>query len=129
MPHAIDPTEPIRAMAAAFPEVAQGTSCNQGSFKVGKSSFLFIGPGAKGQGYKAMFKLDRSLPQARKLAASDPTHFEVGGIGWVTARFTAEKPLSRSIWEKWLKESYGLFRKPAAKARQPAARKKSARKR
>ena len=49
-----DPTEPIRTQAAAFPGVAKGTSCNQSSFKAGKGSFLFIGPGAKGQGFKAL---------------------------------------------------------------------------
>lgn len=49
-----DPTEPIREKAASFPEVAKGTSCNQSSFKAGKGSFLFIGPGAKRVGFKAM---------------------------------------------------------------------------
>ena len=108
MPRAKDPTEPIRERAAAFPDVADGTSCNQNSFKVGKASFLFIGPGRKGVGYKAMFRLKKSLPQAKKLAAKDPDRFEVGKTGYVTARFTAEKPLPKSIWEKWLRESYEL---------------------
>ncbi len=101
-----DPTEPLRQMAAAFPGVARGTSCNQSSFKAGKGSFLFVGPGAKGQGYKAMFKLDRSLEQARELADREPDRFEVGSTGWVTTRFTAEKPLPKKVWEKWLRESY-----------------------
>ncbi len=103
-----DPTEAIRDTAAAFPEVANGTSCNQSSFKSGKSSFLFIGPGRKGIGYKAMFKLTESMPQAKKLALNEPDRFEVGSTGWVTARFSAEKPLSKSIWSKWLDESYKL---------------------
>ena len=108
MARSTDPTEPIREKAAAFPEVAKGTSCNQSSFKAGKGSFLFIGPGAKGIGFKAMFKLDRSMSQARKLASQQPDRFEVGSTGWVTTRFTAEKPLPKSIWEKWLKESYNI---------------------
>ena len=44
-----DPTEAIRARAAAFPTIAAGTSCNQSSFKVGKRAFLYIGPGPKGR--------------------------------------------------------------------------------
>ncbi len=103
-----DPTEAIRKKAASYPEVAKGTSCNQNSFKAGKGSFLFIGPGAKGVGFKAMFKLEHSMSRARKLASKEPDRFEVGSTGWVTTRFTAEKPLPKSIWEKWLQESYEI---------------------
>lgn len=122
MPRAEDPTEPIREKAVTFPDVATGTSCNQSSFKTksGKS-FLFLGPGAKGVGFKAMFKLARSLPQAATLSAKQPDRFEVGSTGWVTTRFTAEKPLPRTVWEKWLKESYELF---AAAGTMGKARKK-----
>jgi len=28
--------------------------------------------------------------------------------GWVTARFTAEEPLPKQIWEEWLAESYAV---------------------
>lgn len=108
MARAKDPTDAIRRQAAAFPEVAKGTSCTQSSFKAGKGTFLFIGPGAKGKGFKAMFKLKASMPQALKLAAETPDRFEVGSTGWVTARFTAEEPLPKRIWGKWLAESYDL---------------------
>lgn len=101
-----DPIEPILKAASKFKDVTQGTSCNQTSFKVGKVAFLFIGPGAKGVGFKAMFKLDESIPQAKKLALKEPNRFQVGKTAWTTVRFTAEKPLPKSIWEKWLKESY-----------------------
>ena len=101
-----DPTDAIRRKAVTFPLVGKGTSCNQSSFKAGKGAFLFIGPGLKGVGFKAMFKLKASLPQAQKLAARHPDRFEVGTTGWVTARFTAEAPLPKEIWEKWLAESY-----------------------
>jgi hypothetical protein len=101
-----DPTDPIRKKAVTYPGVAKGTSCTQSSFKAGSGTFLFIGPGPKGQGFKAMFKLKKSMSQAEKLAAKDPGRFEVGSTGWVTTRFTAEKPLPKSVWEKWLTESY-----------------------
>jgi hypothetical protein len=95
MPGSQDPTDAIRREAVAFPAVAKGTSCTQSAFKAGKGTFLFIGPGPKGQGFKAMFKLNASVPQALKLAAADPKRFEVGSAGWVTARFTAEEPLPK----------------------------------
>lgn len=123
-----DPTEPIRRQAVTFPAVARGTSCNQSSFKAGKASFLFIGPGAKGQGFKAMFKLDRSIPEARKLAAKDPDRFEVGSNGWVTVRFTAERPLPKSVWESWLQESYDLACGSGARAKTTATRRAAPRK-
>ena len=53
-----------------------------------------------------MFKLKAAMPQALKLAAEDPKRFEVGSTGWVTARFTAEEPLPKRIWGKWLTESH-----------------------
>ena len=55
-----------------------------------------------------MFKLKESMPEARKLASEHPERYEVGKTGWATARFTAEDPLPREIWEKWLEESYEL---------------------
>jgi len=101
-----DPTEAIRREAITFPGVAKGTACTQSAFKAGKGTFLFIGPGPKGKGYKAMFKLKASMSQAVKLAAQHPERFEVGKTGWVTARFTTEEPLSKKIWSAWLAESY-----------------------
>ena len=103
-----DPTEAMREEAAAFPEVAKGTSCNQSSFKTRKKSFFFVGPGPKGKGYKAMFKLKKSMPEATRLAKRHPDNFEVGNTGWVTARFSSEHPLPAKLWKKWLEESYEL---------------------
>lgn len=107
-----DPADAIRREGMKFPGVTTGTSCNQSAFKVGKGTFLFIGPGPKGQGFKAMFKLEASMPEAQELSEQDPKRFEVGSTGWVTARFTAEDPLPRQIWERWLSESYELTRGP-----------------
>jgi hypothetical protein len=114
-----DPTDAIRRQAAAFPGVAKGTSCTQNAFKAGKGTFLFIGPGPKGEGFKAMFKLDASMEQAVELAAEDPKRFEVGSTGWVTARFTAEAPLPKRVWEKWLAESYDVTCGAGRKAKKP----------
>ena len=70
-----DPTEAVRNEVAAFPGVAKGTSCNRNSFKAGKGSFLFVGPGPKGHGFKAMFKLKGSMPRALELAEKEAERF------------------------------------------------------
>ncbi len=103
-----DPTETIRKKASQYPGVNQGSACTQSSFKIGKKSFLFIGE--QGGRYKAMFKLGKSLPQAEKLKSKEPDNYQVGSSAWVTVRFTAEKPIPKSIWTKWLDESYELSR-------------------
>lgn len=118
-----DPTEPIREKASKYPDVDEGIACTQSSFKTGKKSFLFIG--MQGGRYKAMFKLQKSLPEATKLAEKEPDRFQVGSTAWVTARFTAEKPMPKKLWAKWLDESYELSR-PNAKKK--AAKKKSVKK-
>jgi len=71
-----DPTEPIRRMARELPDVAEGTSCTQGSFKVGMQAFLYVGP--QGGRYKAMFKLDASRVPAEAIAEEWPNAFQVG---------------------------------------------------
>ena len=106
MSNSKDPTDAIRRKAMTFSDVLTGKSCNQSAFKVGKGTFLFIGPGPKGKGFKAMFKLKTSMPEALKLAEENPGRFEAGSTGWVTARFTAAEPMPKHIWEKWLSESY-----------------------
>lgn len=101
-----DPTEPIRIAAGRYSGVDEGTACTQSSFKAGKKAFLYIGP--QGGRYKAMFKLKDSLPEAKELAEANPDDYQVGTPPWVTARFSADQPMPREIWEKWLDESYGL---------------------
>ena len=132
MAKAQDPSDAIRKKAASFPDVTSGTSCKQDAFKVGGKPFLYVGPGAKGVGFKAMFKLKSSMAQAKKNATEKPDRFEVGSTGWVTTRFTAEKPLPKSIWEKWLKESYeltiGSGARKSGKAGKKAASKKTTKK-
>lgn len=103
-----DPTLAIREAAADYNNVVPGTACNQSSFKTKRGAFLFIGPGPKGVGYKAMFKLKASKPRAVELSEQAPKRFEVGTTGWVTVRFTDEEPLQESIWRPWLQESYDI---------------------
>ena len=52
------------------------------------------------------------LPHVRsELVVVDSTTYdgagiEVGNTGWVTTRFSAEAPLPKTLWSRWLKESY-----------------------
>ncbi len=119
-----DPTAPIRAKASSYPGVDQGTSCTQSSYKVGKQAFLYIG--MQGGRHKAMFKLEQSRAQAEKLAKARPADFQAGSTSWVTARFSADEPMPRKLWEAWLAESYALS--AGAGPKQKAAKKKSAKK-
>jgi hypothetical protein len=124
MPGTKDPTKALREAAAALPNVVEATSCNQTSYKAGKRAFLYVGPGTKGIGYKAMFKLEASLEKAKDLAKSEPERFEVGVGNWVTTRFSAEDPLPKKIWSRWLEESHAGATKSGG-AKKSARRKKA----
>ena len=101
-----DATDPIRLRASQYPNIDEGTSCTQSSFKTGGKAFLFIGE--QGGRHKAMFKLKASRPMAEKLAREKPKDFQIGSGAWVTARFSDESPLPTALWKKWLDESYKL---------------------
>ena len=101
-----DPTAPIRLKASQYPNVDEGASCTQSSFKTGGKAFLFIGE--QGGRFKAMFKLNASMPEASELAEQSPKDYQVGSGAWVTARFCEERPLPLERWERWLDESYAL---------------------
>ncbi|MCR9197254.1 MAG: hypothetical protein NXI04_01295 [Planctomycetaceae bacterium] len=118
-----DPTAAICERAAAFPLVDEGTACTQASFKACGNGFLYIGP--QGGRYKAMFKLAASRGQAEQLAAERPDDFQVASTAWVTARFSADKPLPKRLWQKWLNESYSLATagKSPARIKEKAGRK------
>ena len=92
-----DPTAPIRLKASRYAGVDEGTACTQSSFKTAKSAFLYIG--MQGGRYKVMFKLQRSMLEAIKLADKEPDCYQVGSTSWVTARFTADKPIPKKIWK------------------------------
>ncbi|GJL94570.1 MAG: hypothetical protein DHS20C05_09750 [Hyphococcus sp.] len=120
-----DPTEAMRQRASEYEGVDEGTACTQSAFKTGGKAFLFVGE--QGGRYKAMFKLDGSKAEAKKLSQKEPDNYQAGSSPWVTARFTAEKPMPKKIWAKWLDESYGLTAKPPAK-KKAAGKRRSQRK-
>lgn len=97
--------------AASLPDVTSGTSCSQTSFKTTKRAFLYIGPGPKGQGYKAMFTLSDSLQQAEKLVEVAPKLYQLGKGGRLSVRFFDDHPFDEEDWRRWLEESYRLAMK------------------
>lgn len=106
----------MRERACGNPDVDAGTTCTQRSFKVRKKAFFFVGE--QGGRFKAMFKLDASRQQAFERAAETPGDIQIGSGVWVTARFSAEKPLPKRLWARWLDESYAMTaakKKTAAK--------------
>ncbi len=125
MAEAKDPTGAMKKAAAALPDVIVGTSCSQTSFKAGKKAFLYVGPGAKGVGYKAMFNLVTGLDEAAQLAKEEPERFALGTGSWVTARFSAEEPLPKKIWSRWLKDSHAKAAKGGAAKKKVTRRKKA----
>ena len=125
MPKAKDPTEPMRKVAGALPDAVEAMSCNQTSFKAAKKAFLYVGPGTKGVGYKAMFKLEASLGEAESLAKSEPERYELGVGNWVTTRFSADDPLPKRIWNSWLEESHAGATKSGGAEKKSARRKKA----
>lgn len=104
-----DPTDPIRLKASKYPNVDEGTSCTQSSFKTAGTAFLFIGE--QGGRYKAMFKLNASKAEAIELSKAEPKDFQAGSGAWVTARFSNEQRLPKRLWQKWLDESYAISQK------------------
>ncbi len=127
MPKPKDPTEPIRLRASRYPDVDKGTACTQTSFKASSRGFLYIG--MQGGRYKAMFKLKDSLPEARKWAAKEPDRYQVGSTHWVTARFTADEPMPKKLWQNWLDESHALASSSGSGSKKkPVSKKKSVRK-
>ena len=108
-----DPTQDIRQKALQYEGVDQGTACTQSSFKVGKKVFLYVGE--QGGRFKVMFKLEKSMAEAKKLSKSRPLDFQVGNSNWVTARFSTDKPLPKKLWTTWLEESYELSVGPSNK--------------
>jgi len=103
-----DPTLAMRERAASYEQVDEGTACTQASFKTGKKSFFFVGE--QGGRFKAMFKLGASKAEAIALSEVHPEDFQAGSGVWVTARFSADAPMEKELWQRWLDESYALSR-------------------
>lgn len=100
-------TDAMCLFASELPGVDEGTACTQSSFKVGGKAFLFVGMQA-GR-HKVMLKLGDSLEAAEAVAAEHPDECGVGKTKWVTLRFDEKPPVTKRVWAKWIKESFGVM--------------------
>jgi len=78
----------------------QGTALESSAFKARKKTFLFMGRS------DARLKLAASQVEAQKLAKSDPDHYRVGALGWVTVKYSEDAPLPVDLLTRWIDESY-----------------------
>lgn len=101
-----DAAEELRIAARKLPDIEEGMSCSQTAFKRNGTAFLYVGQ--QGGRHKAMFKLKESRAEAEQLAKDSPDGYQVGSTSWVTARFSDERPMPRTLWRRWLQESYHL---------------------
>lgn len=98
----------LRRLALALPQAEEGVSCNKIAFKAGGKAFLFVG--SANDGTNTMLKLKSSLPEAKKLAAANPSTYQVGGHNWVTITHSHNQPPPRTaLLQRWIQESYRLL--------------------
>lgn len=113
------PLQAMRTQALQLPETEEGIACagtslEKRTIKVGKKAFVFIGA------QDVMLKLDQSLPEATRLAATNPGSVKAGAGGWVTVKFADRQPVSDDQLSQWLEESYRLFAPKQAGAKSPS---------
>jgi hypothetical protein len=102
-----EPMQALRRIVLRYPEVQEGVVCARVAFKARSKAFLFMGRNE--DSYDVMLKLRDSLTEAAKLAGKAPTHYAVGGHGWVTATFSHEEFPPSGLLERWIDESYRLL--------------------
>ena len=99
--------ETLKAVASAYPETDEGTSCNRIAIKVRKKNFVFLGD--KDDKLVLMVKLGPSLGEAEALAQDEPERYDVGSAGWVTVRYELDRELPKGLFERWIDESFRLL--------------------
>jgi hypothetical protein len=100
--------EAMRRIAKELGDVVESVSCEGTpieaiTFSRGTKAFLFLSQ--KGGLHIARLKLGASHPEAKRLAATDPTHFEIGANGWTKLTFGDESPPLKLL-TKWIPESH-----------------------
>ena len=95
----------LRSVALGHPGAEEGIACQgtaleSSAFRARKKTFLFMGKS------DARLKLAASQPEAQKLAKTDPDHYRIGALGWVTVKYSQDAPLPVELLTRWIDESY-----------------------
>jgi hypothetical protein len=116
------------SIALRHPGVTRSTACSKDSFKTGGKAFCFAGPDDRAT--TVMLKLRDSLPEAVRLAATEPARFKVGVHGWVTITMTPDQPAPAThLLERWIDESFNSVRVGKSAAAKTTSRKIRSRRR
>ncbi|MBI5542836.1 MAG: MmcQ/YjbR family DNA-binding protein [Deltaproteobacteria bacterium] len=121
----------LRRAALALPEAYEDSPWGEPVFKVRKKIFLFLGRASSG--FYMSVKLPETSGVALMLPNVEPTGYNLGRSGWVSATFDASQTPPLKMLLAWIEESYravaprrlvaGLQAiKPAARKAQPKRR-------
>ena len=98
----------LRKLALSYPEAQEGIACKGtalecSTFNARSKAFLFVGAA------DVRLKLDASLAEANKLAAKEPSRYQVGAHGWVKVTLHQDEAAPLELLKKWIDESYRLL--------------------
>jgi predicted DNA-binding protein (MmcQ/YjbR family) len=94
----------LRAAALAYPEAYEDHPWGETVMKVRGKVFVFFGMG--GPGVSMTVKLPDSRDFAVMQPWAEPTGYNLGRAGWVSARFEDGEDAPIDILLDWLRESY-----------------------
>src|SRR5712691_944218 len=95
----------MRAAALAYPGAVEEFPWGERVVKVKKKVFIFLGHD-ESEGWGISCKLPRSAGMATSLPFAEPTGYNLGKSGWVTASFDSPKDVPLPLLLEWLDESY-----------------------
>src|SRR5262249_21030957 len=94
----------LRKAALAYPGAVEEFPWGDRVFKVNKKIFAFAE--AHGGELHVTAKLPESGPMALSLPFAEPTGYNLGKSGWVSARFTRAADVPVEMMLDWIDESY-----------------------
>jgi predicted DNA-binding protein (MmcQ/YjbR family) len=94
----------LRQLALSYPEVKEDFPWGDRVYKVGKKIFLFLGGEEGGLGLSV--KLPQSRDAALMFPFAQPTGYNLGKSGWVSAEFARGESIPLPMIREWIDESY-----------------------
>ncbi len=109
----------LRRAALAYPDAVEDFPWGERVFKVKKKIFAFVQ--VEDRALYVTVKLPHSGPVALLLPFAEPTGYNLGKSGWVSARFARARDVPVDMLLDWLDESYRAIA-PARSVRSLPAR-------